>query len=155
MRALLLAPLFTALGFGQAQPTNAAKAGQPLFEEMVRFDKRLFEAFNSCKLDEFRAMFEDGVEFFHDQTGVTVGSAQVTEQVKANVCGKVRRELVAGSLAVYPMRDYGALLVGRHRFHQKDRGMKPSGVARFIHLVRKRDGVWKITRVISYDHVGL
>jgi hypothetical protein len=74
--------------------------------------------FNSCKLDEFAAMFDDGVEFYHDQGGVTLGAAKVVEQVKANICGKARRELIAGSLAVYPMHGFGALLVGRHRFYQ-------------------------------------
>jgi hypothetical protein len=153
---VLLAAIFAGSAFGQSPPTNASKPGEELYSEMAQFDTRLFEAFNSCKLDEFAAMFDDAVEFYHDQSGVTLGTSKVVEQVKANICGKVRRELVAGSLAVYPMQGFGALLIGRHRFIQVARGDQPTGVAQFIHLVRKTDaGAWKITRVISFDHVGL
>ena len=152
---VLMAAVFAGLAFGQSHPSNAAKPGDELFEEMAQLDKRMFDAFNSCKLDEFTAMFDDDVEFYHDQSGVTLGTAKVAEQVKASICGKARRELVAGSLTVYPMRDFGALLVGRHRFYQSARGSEPTGVAQFIHLARKTNGAWKVTRVISFDHVGL
>jgi len=152
---LLLAAACAGSAFGQSQPTNAAKPGGELFEEMSRLDAQMFDAFNSCRLDEFASMFDEGVEFYHDQSGVTVGTAKVVEQVKENICGKARRELVPGSLTVYPMHGFGALLVGRHRFYQSARGSEPTGVAQFIHLVRKTGGGWKVTRVISFDHVGL
>jgi hypothetical protein len=153
--AWLLAGACAGFAFGQSHPTNAARPGDALFEEMARLDARMFDAFNSCKLNEFAAMLDDGVEFYHDQGGVTLGAPKVVEQVKANICGKARRELIAGSLAVYPMHGFGALLVGRHRFYQPALGSEPTGVAQFIHLARKTNGVWRVTRVISFDHVNL
>jgi hypothetical protein len=45
--------------------------------------------------------------------------------------------------------------MGSHRFYQAVKGGDATGIAKFIHLWQKKDGVWKITRVISYDHVGL
>ena|SRR5215204_3160542 len=33
-----------------------------------------------------------------------------------------------------------------------DKGGAPTGVAKFIHLWQYKDGAWKITRGISYDH---
>jgi hypothetical protein len=51
------------------------------------------------------------------------------------------------------MKGYGALEVGVHRFHHP--GHEDSigvGEGKFIHLWQYKDGAWKITRVISYDH---
>ena len=51
------------------------------------------------------------------------------------------------------MHGYGAVEMGVHRFHHPNaENAEPVGEAKFIHLWQNRDGVWKITRVISYDH---
>jgi hypothetical protein len=40
-----------------------------------------------------------------------------------------------------------------HRFyHPYERDHGEVGEAKFIHLWQNKDGAWKITRVISYDH---
>ena len=59
----------------------------------------------------------DDVEFYHDQDGVTLGKVALTDSVKKNICGKVTRELVPGSLKAYSMKGNGALELGVHRFH--------------------------------------
>jgi len=77
------------------------------------------------------------------------------EGVKNNLCGKVTRELVPGTLEVYPIAAYGAVEIGVHRFHhpghEETEGV---GEAKFIHLWQEKDGAWKLTRVISFDHHG-
>lgn len=67
---------------------------------------------------------------------------------------RVRRELVAGSLEVYPINNYGAVEIGVHRFYETGKGQKEKlvGIAKFVHIWQKKDGEWKISRVISYDH---
>jgi len=43
--------------------------------------------------------------------------------------------------------------MGVHRFHHPGHDATEGvGEASFIHLWRYKDGAWKITRVISYDH---
>jgi hypothetical protein len=45
--------------------------------------------------------------------------------------------------------------VGVHSFYELDAQngkCGPVGVAKLIHLWQFKDGAWKITRVISYDH---
>jgi hypothetical protein len=37
-----------------------------------------------------------------------------------------------------------------HRFVEK--GSSTATVAQFVHLWRKKDGVWKISRVLSFEH---
>ena len=66
----------------------------------------------------------------------------------------IRRELVKGSLEVYPIKNYGAIEIGIHRFFHTNKGQqeKPSGTYKFIHVWQKKDGQWKISRVISYGH---
>lgn len=131
-------------------------AEETLAATMAALDEEMFAAYNSCDLEKFKSLFVEDVEFYHDQNGLMTGIDKVAEAVKNNICGKVRRELVAGSLQAYPMKGYGAVAMGSHRFHQPKSGRTGAvGEAKFIHLWRKKDGVWKVTRVISYDHVAL
>jgi len=77
----------------------------------------------------------DNVEFCHDQGGVTLGKADLTDSVRKNICGKVTRELFAGTLQVYPMKGYGAVEMGVHRFHQPGHeDTERVGEAKFIHF---------------------
>jgi hypothetical protein len=104
-------------------------------------------------LEKFAAFFVDDVEFYHDQGGVTLGKQELTNSVKKNICGKVTRELVPASLQIYQMKGYGAVEMGVHRFHHPGHDdTEPVGEGKFIHLWHYKDGAWKITRVISYDH---
>ena len=81
-----------------------------------------------------------------------MGHPAVVDAVKNNICGKVTRELIPGTLEVYPMAKYGAVEIGVHRFHHPGQTPDVVGEAKFIHLWQYKDGAWKITRVISYDH---
>jgi ketosteroid isomerase-like protein len=138
-----------------AQSPPSPAPPDDLFRTIASLDRGLFDSYNGCDLEKFKTFFTDDVEFYHDQGGLTVGAQTVAEQVEKSICGKARRELVAGTLQVYPMHGYGAVEIGVHRFYQPKKGSEPTGEAKFIHLWQKKDGVWKITRVISYDHVSL
>lgn len=152
IRAILLVVSLVALTL---ETGRAQTPADELFRTIESLDSAVFAAYNTCDLDKFKSFFTDDLEFYHDQGGLTVGSKTVTEQVKANICGKVRRELVPGTLQVYPIKGYGAVEIGIHRFYQEKSGPDPTGEAKFIHLWQKKDGAWKITRVISYDHAPL
>ena len=157
-RRMLLPLLLLSLTIPQAHAQSPNKMAPPdeLSRTVAALDSTLFDAYNQCDLEKFATFFIDDVEFYHDQSGVILGRQNLTESVKKNICGKVRRELVSGTLEVYPMRGYGAVEMGVHRFHQpKVDPNKPVGEAKFIHLWQNKDGVWKITRVISYDHQSL
>jgi ketosteroid isomerase-like protein len=120
---------------------------------IATLDSALFAAYNQCDLQTFASFISDDVEFYHDKAGVTLGKEALTDAIKKNICGKVARELVPGTLQVYPMKGYGAVEIGVHRFHHPGREDTESvGEAQFIHLWQCKNGAWKITRVISYDH---
>ena len=152
--AILAAALFAIPGArADAQATPREPPRDPaLFATIATLDSALFDSYNGCDLPKFASFFVDSVEFYHDQTGLMVGVANLTAAIKQNICGKVVRQLVPESLQVYPMKGYGAVEMGWHRFHPP--GAKPAetGGAQFVMLWQNNAGVWKITRVISFDH---
>jgi len=148
----LTAALSLLLAFGLGHRVQAQlPVSDPLYQTVSGLDTALFDAYNHCDLIKLGSMVADDLEFYHDQTGLSVGKQALIDAVKNNICGKVQRELVAGSLEVYPLKGYGAVEIGVHRFrHPGD----PNNVgdAKFIHLWQLKDGIWKVTRVISFNH---
>lgn len=156
--ALLFVSLLALLGTGAAaQSPSKAKAPDELFRTIAALDTAVFDAYNNCDLEKFGSYFTEELEFYHDNGGLTDRTRQsLVESVKNYICGKVRRELVAGTLEVYPLKGYGAVETGVHRFHHPGREKtEPVGEAKFIQIWQNQNGVWRITRVISYDHHAL
>ena len=153
--------------------TAFAQNGQSkLFETMQALDTQLFEAANHCDYEKLTAMVDESLEFYHDQGGLTLGRQAFLESIKNNTCGMMIRELVPGTLQVYPIKGYGAIELGVHRFHHPGHekefpaaeklGMTrfldpgaaewPVGEAKFLHIWQLKNRTWKLTRVVSYGH---
>jgi Domain of unknown function (DUF4440) len=122
-----------------------------LTRTVTALDAQVFDAYNRCDLTAFAAFFTSDVEFYHDKGGVTWDRQSVVDNTRKYICHKVRRELMAGTLKVYPIKDYGAIEEGEHRFCQLDTG-KCEGIAKFLMIWRNKDETWQMTRVISYGH---
>ncbi len=121
-----------------------------LHDTITRMDSILFDAYNNCKLGVFESLISDDIEFYHDRGGLTTSKKEVVEAIKNNICGKVTRELLKGSIEVYPIPDYGAVQMGAHRFYNnQEKGNKPSHFSKFVHTWGRENGQWKATRVIS------
>ena len=144
--------VFSALARAQSGP--GLGPGDDLFQTVAGLDTALFDAYNHCQLDKLGALVDENLEFYHDQTGLSVGRDLFLRAIKVNICGKVQRELVPGSLEVYPLKGYGAVEIGVHRFTHSD---DPSalGQAKFVTVWRQKDGAWQVTRAISFDHRSL
>ena len=147
--ALLLVP----------QPASA----QDVEATLQKFDAAYWQAYNSCDVAAMERMSADDLEFYHDQGGVMKGVPAFAAAMKNNICGnpnnKVRREAVAGTIRVFPMQDkgkvYGAVMTGDHQFYNSNKGVETQGSrARFTHMLLLNEGVWKMSRVLSYDHVA-
>jgi hypothetical protein len=137
----------------QQKAKGNQKAQDPLFHTVQVLDKELFDAYNRCNLDNFGSLLADDLEFYHDVTGLSRGRQSTVEAVKNNICGKVTRELVPGTLEVYPIATYGAVEVGTHRFHHPGHDdTQPVGEAKFFMLWHHENGSWKLTRIFSFDH---
>jgi len=150
-RLLLLALLAVPVA---AQPQPEPKPKDELFRTIAALDGQVFDAYNSCNLEKFGSFFTEELEFYHDNGGLTNRTRQsLVEAVQKNICGKVYRVLVPESLEVHPLHGYGAVETGVHRFYHPGRDATESvGEAQIVMIWQEKDGAWKITRVISYDH---
>jgi hypothetical protein len=138
----------------EKQATEMA-SGEELFRTIEKLDTEVFTAYNNCDLATFGSFFPEQLEFYHDNGGLVASTReQLVGLIKQNICGKVRRELVKGSLEVFPMKGYGALEMGRHRFTHPGID-NDEGEGSFIQLWKYEDGKWVLTRVISYNHHGV
>jgi hypothetical protein len=137
-----------------AQENTSATSG-PLFETVSGLDRAVFAAFNSCaepaQLQKHAAYFAEDVEFYHDKGGVTWNRRDMLANTEKHVCGNFSRELVPGSLRVYPIKDFGAIAQGAHRFCQF-KTATCDGAAEFVIIWRKTGDGWAISRVLSYGH---
>jgi uncharacterized protein DUF4440 len=161
MNYVSLALLFTIIACNDSPDENKGEvekyvpASQELFAEIAHMDSVMFAAFNARDLDKLMSTFDSSLEFYHDLGGVTN-----YEQNKINFAGAfernkttgLRRDLVPGTLEVYPIKDYGAIETGLHRFCHDENGKPDCGTFKFLHIWQKKNGQWKVTRVASYDH---
>jgi len=124
-----------------------------VYQEIAAQDKMMFDAYNARNVEVLLAAFDPSLEFFHDLGGVSnyEQNAEALKKILATP-NPSHRELVPGSLEVYPIKDYGAIEVGVHRFCRVENGKEGCGDFKFLMVWRKKDGVWKITRVVSYGH---
>jgi ketosteroid isomerase-like protein len=122
-----------------------------LFQTIQSLDNKLFDAYNHCDLTTLASLVSEDLEFYHDKTGLARGRQSFLDSIRNNICGKVTRELVPGTLQVYPLAHYGAVEIGTHRFHHPGHD-DDVGEAQFITLWQKKGDAWHVTRVISFDH---
>ena len=123
-----------------------------LYDTIVKLDDMFFEAYNTCNvnLDKYGAFFSEEIEFYHDQGGLMTAKPDLIAATKSNICGKVTRELVKGSIEVYPIKDLGAIEIGLHKFHNNEEPPgTPSKVGRFLIVWENKNKEWKIKRVVS------
>jgi ketosteroid isomerase-like protein len=151
-RYLLVAPLVLSTLLAPLVHAQSETESDALFKTIQTLDAKLFDAYNHCDLTTLGAMVSDDLEFYHDQTGLEVGKAPFLAAIKQNICGKVERTLLPDTLEVYPLKGFGAVELGIHRFHHPGRPENGMGDAKFVTLWQNKDGAWKVTRVISYEH---
>ena len=161
-------PIAGALRMAPAQaqpPARAAEAksdpaARRLYDTVTELDRVVFDAYNSCDLKTMGQMWVEDLEFYHDQSGLEVSRERNLEVIRKNLCSenqnwRARRELIEGSLEVYPLNRYGAIEMGSHRFYVVTAGKKDelTGIAKFVTVwQRQDDGGWKMSRILSYDH---
>lgn len=156
--------IFFLLAFLLAMPALKAQSQEAaeLFNTLKANDELLFNrGFNGCDIRQLETLVSEDFEFYHDQAGITSSKQAFLKSIREGICQlsyKPRRELVEGSLEVYPLKNkgvlYGAIQTGRHRFYaiEKDKPEYLTSEARFTHLWKLEKGKWKLLRALSYDH---
>ena len=132
------------------QPEAYEPVSVELYNIIAKLDSLYFETYNNCDLVKMRSMMADSIEFYHDRGGLITSIDDFMQAIKNNICGKVIRKAVPGSIEVYPIHDFGAVEIGYHRFFNKqepENGFsKPD---KYIVIWHYKNGDWKISRVVS------
>src|ERR1700759_4115859 len=82
---------------------------QDLYNTIVHMDSVYFNAYNTCDMKTQADIYADSIEFYHDKGGLMTSKQDILDALKKNICGKVTRVLVPGSIEVYPIPGYGAV----------------------------------------------
>lgn len=121
-----------------------------LYRTIVAMDSTFFQAYNICDLDKQATLYSDDIEFYHDTGGLMTDKQEILDGTEKYVCGKVTRELVKGSLEIYPIKDFGAVEMGLHKFHNNtEKGGTTSHASKFIIFWKNDNNNWTITKVVS------
>ncbi|WBV58402.1 DUF4440 domain-containing protein [Chryseobacterium daecheongense] len=152
---IFILSIFNQLLYAQVKSTDE------LFQTAMKLDSLVFkEGFNKCNPSHYNDIISNDLEFYHDIGGITLGKEAFIASVKNNICsipGKIKRELVPGSMKVYPLYNnktlYGFIQEGDHEFFENNNGKwNRTGKAKFTHLWIFDHNQWKLKRVLSYDH---
>jgi ketosteroid isomerase-like protein len=129
-------------------PTYKA-SNTELYKEISKMDSINFTAYNTCDIKTQAAIYADNLEFFHDKGGLSTDKKALLKALKDNICNKVTRTLIKGSIEVYPIHNYGAIQIGYHKFYNNQEPNAKSIPSKFVVVWKKENQSWKITKVIS------
>ena len=149
-----------------ASPTSQTSTadvptGHKLVEVITELDAKISAAYSTCDLNAMASLLAPDVELYNDETGRIVGRDSVIDTLRKNLCGglrsavvKYRRELVAGSLEVFPIARFGALEFSKSEIwaDQSDGTSKPVVIVRALTVWELRAGVWMAARQFAYSH---
>ncbi len=157
LRSVLLLRLGMFLAFAGtpvfAQTNSPSDDSKVLSDTIAQMDAKAFAAFNAHDLDQLMSMFARELEFYHDKGGLT-NYDQTREGFRKMFASMpdIHRELLPGSLKIYPIKDFGAIEVGTHRFCHKEQGKDECGEFPFVMIWKKERDTWTMSRVVSYGH---
>lgn len=154
----LTVSIFLTLSLGYSTQAQQSESLKNLKTTILTLDTEFWESYNSCDIKKFRTFFIEDFEFYHDKGGLTSGLTKMMSSVENGLCKpenpRVRREVVEGSVEVFPLNNYGAIITGEHVFYVSENGKaeRLAEIAKFTHVWQHKNEQWKMTRVLSYDH---
>ncbi|MDF1549515.1 MAG: nuclear transport factor 2 family protein [Bacteroidales bacterium] len=124
-----------------------------LYNTIASMDSVFWDAYNSCDIELQSKLYAGDIEFYHDQAGLITSRQTILDATKSNICGKIKRELVKGSIEVYPLRGFGAVEIGEHKFYKlDDTSDSPPQAGKFIFIWQLENTEWTIKRIISLHY---
>lgn len=124
-----------------------------LYNKIKDLDSLMFDAYNHQNLSKMKNYFTTDLEWYQDNGGLlNFDTVFANFQNIFKNENKLSRELVYGTLEVIPIKGFGAIEIGRHRFKHMENGKLEIGTFRFLMIWKNVNGDWKISRVVSFDH---
>ena len=151
---IILLLLINSIGYSQQTykdiiETKYVPIDREVYDIIVTKDKEYFDAYNACDMEKQRSLYSEDLEFFHDKGGLSPSKQEVLSSIEKNICGKVTRTLIEGSIEVYPIKDYGAIEIGYHKFYNNQEPNAKSKPSKFIIVWKNENERWYISKVIS------
>ena len=129
--------------------TDYIPIDKEVYSIIIAKDKEYFDAYNSCDIKKQASLYSENLEFFHDKGGLSTSKQEILTSIEKNICGKVIRTLIEGSIEVYPIKDYGAIEIGYHKFYNNQEPNAKSKPSKFIMVWKNEGEKWLISKVIS------
>lgn len=146
----ILLSLLSLFSVAQVQEIPEYKpADTTLYNTIKAKDKQFFDAYNNCDLETQAELLSEDIEFFHDVSGLSTSKADILKATETNICGKVKRILIEGSIEVYKINNYGAVEIGYHKFFNAKEPNSKSIPSKFIVIWKLTDENWQMTKIIS------
>lgn len=127
-----------------------------LYDTIMNLDSSFYAAYNNRDLKLFMSYLSPDIEFYHDLTGLTdyKKNLDIFKEKFSDTSLIMRREVVAETVEVYPIKDFGAIEMGTQKYYvgRKATDDRLASQPRFVHIWKNSKGNWQIVRVISYDH---
>ena len=152
--------LYLFLSFGSITLFAQSNDGQTI-KTILQRDSLFWLAYNTCDTTNIEDFYTDDVEFYHDKIGFSKGKNNIVTSFKKSLCTdnfRLRREAIDSTIKIFLLKNqdivYGAIISGEHFFYVTEKGKKErlDGWAKFTHTWLFQDGMWKMTRLLSYDH---
>lgn len=124
-------------------------ADSELYRTILDMDAAYFRAYNTCDLETQANLLSDDLEFYHDLGGLSTSKAEIIKSIEANICGKVTRNLVEGSVEVHEIAGFGAIEIGYHTFFNNQEPEATPKPSRFITIWKRNGDTWKMHRIVS------
>lgn len=141
-----------------AQSTSTFPNPETIQQEILRLDSIFWQAYNDCDVPGMAEFLSEDLEFYHDKGGLTETKQNLVAGLETGLCGNtnqhLRRVAVMGTVEVFPLHNYGAIISGEHVFYVVPKAKEEylDGIAKFTHVWRYESGKWTMARVLSYDH---
>jgi hypothetical protein len=154
---------FAAQAAAPAAPAVTLPEGQALHDAVAARSAEFFTLYHEgCDPERLRAMLMPGFEMYHDQNGVSAGSAAPFVARYAERCPRrrtpggprLRRALLADTLTIHPVPGYGAIEEGTHEYYGSVCGRPERKVttARYLGLWALTPEGWRLARAFSFGH---
>jgi hypothetical protein len=142
--------LFFIVLFASFSTLAQVEKSSELYKTILNLDKELFDTYNTCSenLEKHASFYSEEIEFFHDKGGLSTSKEEIIEAIKKNICGKVTRDLVADSIEIHEIPNYGVVVIGFHKFNSLIE-KSTSDPSKFILFWKHTDSNWKLAKVVS------
>jgi hypothetical protein len=102
--SLIVCVMAVSAGAADAQSAPDRIPADSLYQIIASLDSAMFHAYNTCDLERLATYFEEDLEFYHDQTGLSRGRQSLLSRATARSPLESIASATLGSTSTAPPR---------------------------------------------------